>query len=174
VPIEFTVLKKQGAERLPRFRDVDNSANILRSYLDEEHVQAEIRKRHILGASSVQIQKIVLNKAVELGFQSEKKGLFANYDVPGLRPDYYRPVGDTGILLEVERGKTTTNNMDLLDLWKCHICERASYLFLLVPQKRLSAKGTVLWHFKQVTKRLGTFFLGQNYVNVDAVHLFGY
>lgn len=134
MPVEFTVLKKQGAERGHFFREVDDLANELRSYLDEEHVQEQIRRRHVLGASSAEIQDIVLTKALELGFQDEKKGLFSNYKVPGLRPDYYRAVGDTGILLEVERGKTTTNNMDLLDLWKCHICERASYLFLLVPQ----------------------------------------
>jgi hypothetical protein len=155
--VEFTVLKKQGAEQRPFFREVDDLANELRRYLDEEDVTEEIRKRHVLGAPSSQIQAIVMQKALELGFQSEKKRLFANSDVPGLRPDYYRPVGNTGILLEVERGKTTTNNMDLLDLWKCHICERASYLFLLVPQARPSANGRVLRHFKQVTNRLGTF-----------------
>ena len=35
--------------------------------------------------------------------------------------------------MEVERGKTTTNNMDLLDIYKCHICEEANHLFLFVP-----------------------------------------
>ena len=67
---------------------------------------------------------------------SEKQGLFATYNAPGLRPDYYREVPEhrTGIILEVERGKTTINNMDLLDLWKCHICAEAHHLFLLVPQ----------------------------------------
>ena len=44
-------------------------------------------------------------------------------------------VGSSGILLEVERGKTTINNMDFLDFWKCHLCEHAHYLFLLVPQE---------------------------------------
>ena len=24
--------------------------------------------------------------------------------------------------MEVERGKTTTNNKDFLDFWKCHLC----------------------------------------------------
>ena len=43
------------------------------------------------------------------------------------------PLADTGIILEVERGKTTINNMDLLDFWKCHICAHADYLFLMVP-----------------------------------------
>ena len=45
------------------------------------------------------------------------------------------PLADTGIILEVERGKTTINNMDLLDFWKCHICAHADYLFLMVPRE---------------------------------------
>ena len=43
------------------------------------------------------------------------------------------PIGESGIILEVERGKTTINNMDLLDFWKCHICSYAHGLYLLVP-----------------------------------------
>jgi hypothetical protein len=64
--------------------------------------------------------------------------------------------------------------MDLLDLWKCHICEHASYLFLIVPQERPSQNGSIMWHFKSAQKRLATFFEPKNHVNVDAVFLFGY
>jgi len=39
---------------------------------------------------------------------------------------------------------------------------------------RIGRNAHVLRHFKQVSKRLGTFFEPRNYVNVDAVHLFGY
>lgn len=113
-------------------------------------------------------------KAAELGFESERRRLFANYQVSRLRPDYYCRIDDTGILLEVERGKTIANNMDLLDMWKCHICEWAEYLFLVVPQARPSANGKTQRHFQQVQKRLGVFFEPKNYVNVNAVHLFGY
>ena len=172
--IEYTLLKKHGLDGDVDFRLVADLAGQLREYLDREEVQQEIRSRHVLGASSVGIQNVILQRAQELGFQSEKKGLFAGYKVPGLRPDYYCPVGTTGILLEVERGKTTTNNMDLLDFWKCHICDQASYLFLVVPQERPSANGSVLRHFLQASKRLSTFFEPRNYANVDAVHLFGY
>jgi len=45
-----------------------------------------------------------------------------------LRPDYFLKLDDTGILLEVERGKTTINNMDLLDFWKCHLCRNTAKL----------------------------------------------
>ncbi len=172
--IDYAVLKKANVERLESFKLANRIAEELRHYLEQPEIMQQICERHILGASSSKIQEVILGKAVELGFENEKIGLFANCNVPGLRPDYYCRIVDTGILLEVERGKTTTNNMDLLDLWKCHICEHAEYLFLLVPQARPSASGTVLRHFRHVQKRLGVFFEPKNYVNVNAVHLFGY
>jgi hypothetical protein len=173
--IEFAVLKKKGVESQESFKRADKMAEELRQYLEQEETQQQIREQHVLGASSARIQEIVLSKASALGFEQEKKGLYPNSTVRSLRPDYFFAMGDSGILLEVERGKTTTNNMDLLDFWKCHICERAKYLFLLVPKERRSAKGTVLRHFRQVNKRLGVFFDDEkNYVNVNAVYLFGY
>jgi hypothetical protein len=171
--IEFAVLQKKDVESLESFKLADKIAEELLQYLEQEETQQQIREQHVLGASSARIQEIVLSKATALGFVHEKKRLFDS-SVRALRPDYFFAMGDSGILLEVERGKTTTNNMDLLDIWKCHICEHAKYLFLLVPQERRSAKGTVLRHFKQVKRRLGVFFEPKNYVNVNAVYLFGY
>lgn len=49
------------------------------------------------------------------------------------RADCSLEIEDTGVLVEVERGTTTINDMGLLDFWKCHICEHAHYLMLLVP-----------------------------------------
>jgi len=92
-----------------------------------------------------------------------------------LRPDYFMPVGDTGIILEVERGKTTINNMDLLDFWKCHICTQAHYLFLLVPTAlRQNLTMPARNEFVAVSKRLATFFEPSNYTNVRGLFLFGY
>ena len=174
MPIEFAVLKQNGVERLKPFKSADAKAKELCVFLDLPETQQEIRNRNVLGASSVRIQELVLTKAVELGFEDQEKGLFANYAVQALRPDYFCPIGDSGVLLEVERGKAIMNNMDLLDFWKCHICEYADYLFLVVPQARPSANGVVQRHFQYVQKRLGVFFKPKNYVNVKAVHLFGY
>lgn len=85
------------------------------------------------------------------------------------------PIGDTGILMEVERGKTTINNMDLLDFWKCHVCDHAHYLFLLVPVAlRQNETGTVRNEFQAVVRRLRTFFEPKNYTNVRAAYVFGY
>jgi hypothetical protein len=172
--IEFAILKKAGVDQLGTFSFVERLAMQLRIFLDEAEAQKQIRERHVLGASSIGIQGVILETARQLGFEDERKGLFSDYAVSALRPDYFCRVGDTGILLEVERGKTIANNMDLLDLWKCHICAHASYLFLVVPQTRPSANGSLIRQFSHVQKRLAPFFHPVNYVNVEAVFLFGY
>ncbi|MSR59468.1 MAG: hypothetical protein EXS05_17800 [Planctomycetaceae bacterium] len=140
---------------------------------NEDRIQQLIRERHVHNAPSSGIQDAILEELTQLGFQNEKTGLFLNYDVD-LRPDYYCPVEKTGIMVEVERGRTTPNNMDLLDLWKCHICDHASYLFLVVPKVRQTGNGGEDPQFSRVCKRLAPFFERRNYVNVDAVYLFGY
>lgn len=172
MPIQYAVLKKLGASR--HFDRVNSIAEQLRAHLDQSATQALLKERHVVGASSAAIQEIILSESQRLGFHSEKKGLFLDYEVNALRPDYYCSIGNTGILLEVERGKTIPNNMDLLDLWKCHICSRADYLFLVVPQVRPTAKGGSTHQFSNVAKRLSPFFQVGNYVNVEAVFLFGY
>lgn len=127
------------------------------------------------GISSAEVQATFLPFATELGFTSEAKGLFETYENRALRPDYFRPEGDSGILMEVERGKTTTNNMDLLDLWKCHICEHAHHLFLMVPQAlRHNPTMAPKKEYAAVVKRLGSFFTSGNYTNVRSLHIFGY
>ena len=76
--------------------------------------------------------------------------------------------------MEVERGKTVLNNMDLLDVWKCHICESANYLFLIVPQMRHDGAGKLWPTYPNVVKRLQSFFVKNNYINIDAIFIFGY
>ena len=83
-------------------------------------------------------------------------------------------IGKSGILVEVERGKTIANNMDILDIWKCHLCNKADFLFLIVPRVRVSQNGKPNKVFERVSKRIDTFFNPANYVNVEAVYLFGY
>ena len=174
MPIEHAILRKAHQSSPETYAHVEAIALQLLQFMNAVDVQERIAAVHQFGASSRMVQDAILPGARTLGFAPEKTGLFQDYQVAALRPDYYLRVGQSGILLEVERGKTTTNNMDLLDLWKCHLCHHADYLFLLVPQARPSANGTVIRHFKQVQKRLGTFFIPINYVNVDAVFLYGY
>ncbi|GAA4742212.1 hypothetical protein GCM10025783_11900 [Amnibacterium soli] len=147
-------------------------------HLRDPEAQRLIDEVNQPGRSSGEVQATILGRAASLGFRSEARGLFSDYSTPGLRPDYFLelPAHETGILLEVERGKTTINNMDLLDFWKCHICVTADHLFLMVPQRlqqNLDAS-RITRPFDYVKKRLPTFFSGSNYTNVRSAWLFGY
>lgn len=174
MPIEHHVLKKSSQRDANAFIEVSAIAEAFTQFLRTPETERAMSIVHKHGATSTEIQAIVCPAAEKLGFASEKKKLFKQYSVPALRPDFYMQVGPTGILLEVERGKTISNNMDLLDLWKCHICECADFLFLLIPNKRHAENGNGTRPYAQVKKRLSTFFESQNYVNVEAVFLFGY
>lgn len=153
---------------------VTRVADALLAHLLDAEITAQILSANQPGRSSAQVQSVFLDHARQLGFRDESRGLFKEY-ASGLRPDYFMSIGDTGIILEVERGKTTINNMDLLDFWKCHICSHADYLILLVPEElRQNETMTARREFVSVRKRLATFFEPQNYTNVRGLFLFGY
>ncbi|MCI0489456.1 MAG: hypothetical protein L0229_22920 [Blastocatellia bacterium] len=170
----YQVFYKEPINLENEFTEALSLATHLMDYLSSETVREEISRCHQLNATSQQIQSIIHEEVQRLGFQSEKRGLFQDYQVAALRPDFYRPVGKSGIILEVERGKTITNNMDLLDIWKCHVCAHADFLFLIVPVERRSANGTFIKAFDSVVRRLSTFFEPRNYINVEAAFVFGY
>jgi len=150
-------------------------AQKLLMYLNQDDVLQAIKNANQPGQSSAIVQSTFIDFVINLGFRSEVRGLFNNYLTTGLRPDYYLSLGETGILLEVERGKTTMNNMDLLDFWKCHICEYAHYLFLFVPQELQQRENAqVRREFNAVDRRLAPFFKLENYTNVRGLFLFGY
>ena len=157
------------------FKFVSEIEQSLLLKLNLPDVQKRIVEVNKPGVSSRQVQDAFLEEAQALGFRDEAKGLFANYANKGLRPDYYLPIGDTGIILEVERGKTTINNMDFLDFWKCHLCEHANYLFLLVPKNLVqSDKRPPRNEFQVVINHLSPFFHENNYTNVRGLSIFGY
>ena len=172
--IEYRIFHKDPIILTDEFAHAQSIALQIKNYLSSEKIQAEINESHKLNATSQQIQAIIQKEIERLGFQSEKKGLFADYKVTALRPDFYLPLGKSGVILEVERGKTITNNMDLLDIWKCHVCNHADFLYLIVPKERRSENGAVIKAFDNVVRRLSTFFEPKNYVNVEAVFIFGY
>ena len=94
-----------------------------------------------------------------------------------VRPDsIFRLERGRGILAEVERGGTTTNNHDLKDFWKTHIAPDAQHLFLVVPHANWSAAGKARERpFVPVSQRLGAFFGDERReVDVVSVHIFGY
>jgi len=156
------------------WKQVSSISDQLLTHLNTPPVRERITAANQPGQSSVNVQEAFLGVANELGFESEKKGLFAGENLI-LRPDYYLKLETCGIVLEVERGKTTINNMDLLDFWKCHLCSQADYLFLLVPLAlRQNANMLPRNEFTIVKRRLSQFFRPQNYTNVRALCLYGY
>ncbi|KAB2916883.1 MAG: hypothetical protein F9K23_06700 [Bacteroidetes bacterium] len=171
---ELKIFSNPGIENRNDFKIAKDIANALIRHMNEEEIVAKVARKHTLGAKSGEIQEIFLPKALDLGFVSEKKGIFREFPVSQLRPDYYLKINHTaGIIMEVERGKTLANNMDILDLWKCHICPNANYLFLIVPNIRQTTerRSNV---FSAVVRRMNTFFTESTFTNVDGVFIFGY
>ena len=156
-------------------REVRSVAQRLLAHMNQPEVAALLAAANQPKRHSRDVQDVILPVAKELGFLDESKGLFGTLKTPGLRPDYFKPMGATGILLEVERGKTITNNMDLLDFWKCHLCERAHYLFLVVPsQLKHHEDDSPANAYRYVMTRLSTFFEPRNATNVRGLFVFGY
>jgi hypothetical protein len=173
--VELIKYSRADKNMHPDFRSADEKAEHLLSHLNLPEVQNKILYANSPGASSALIQQVFIEFAKELGFRDECEGLFESYPNRALRPDYYLPIGESGILLEVERGKTTINNMDLLDFWKCHLCEKANYLFLMVPRElRQNEQMSPRREFNTVSRRMSSFFEPRNYTNVFGLWLFGY
>ena len=148
-------------------------ARSLNSYMQTGEILKRIGDANRKGIASSEIQACVIEHATQLGFHSERQGLFSEYATGSLRPDYFLSLTPgRGIILEVEKGKTLTNNMDLLDLWKCHICNHAQYLFLMVP--RIAQNAGPKNVFDSVVKRMQPFFWKKNYVDVYGLFIFGY
>ena len=157
------------------YAEVQAIADALHRRMNRAATRALILAANRPGHSSALVQDAFVGHARALGFASESKGLFKSYETSALRPDYFRPLNDMGILLEVERGKTTINNMDLLDFWKCHLCEHANYLFLMVPTElRQNPSMRPRREYATVVKRLSSFFVPRNYTNVRGLFVFGY
>lgn len=174
MPVERTAFGRADYLKTAEYRHVSDVAERLLEHLNSPEIQALIATADRPGEPSHGIQIAFQPFAAELGFRDESKGLFAAYE-SAVRPDYYLPLGDSGILLEVERGKTVRNNMDYLDFWKCHICEHAHYLFLLVPRSlRHNPEMRPANEYAAVCRRLKTFFVPRNYTNVRGLFVFGY
>jgi len=173
--VNFHLFSRVDLSSNSDLKEVKRLSDAVLEILNKKSVVKAIGDAHVFGASSHSIQKAILPEMLELGFTSEKKLLFSDYKVGGLRPDYYKPLAKGGILFEVERGKTIANNMDLLDVWKTHICKEANHLFLLVPNIRVSKNQSEAKIFPSVKNRIETFF-NENIsaIDVDSVHLFGY
>jgi len=155
---------------------VDELAQGLLAHVYE--TSSEIALLHVHGASSSAVQTHFsrLLKA-QLGFEEEvvltpQEGL-----VTRVRPDFFFRLREgRGILAEVERGGTTTNNHDLKDLWKTHVAVDAQHLFLMVPNNNWRSDGSPREKpFPLVARRLSAFFGDRRReIDVVSVHVFGY
>ncbi|PYF97878.1 hypothetical protein SAMN05216184_11353 [Georgenia satyanarayanai] len=133
---------------------------------------------HIHRAQSMAVQRIVSELLRErLGFDEEVVIEPGDGFVTRARPDFYYPLEHgRGVLAEVERGGTTTNNHDLKDLWKAHISPNAQHLFLIVPNANWNESGARRERpFARVVQRVGSFFgHPRREVDVVSAHVFGY
>jgi hypothetical protein len=163
-----------GVEATEEGSRVRALAVALRSALSELTVIAAIDAANQPRRKSEEVEKAVAPVLTGLGFSLKPRGLFSEHDL-AVVPDAYRPLGDSGVLLEVERGMTVTNSRDVYDLWKCHICLRAHYLFLLVPSGlNESSQPHVRKTFTRVVQRLRPFFRAGTETRVRGLCVFGY
>lgn len=163
-------------EQARELAEVDRLAARLR-----EHIAAtglEIARLHIHGAPSKAIQEHFATLLREqLGFGEEVVLTPQSGLVTQARPDFFFALSEgRGIIAEVERGGTTTNNHDLKDLWKAHVAPDAHHLFLMVPINNWKADGSPRERpFQIVARRLGAFFGDpRREIDVVSVHVFGY
>ena len=171
----FTRSALTTAEQVELAR-VDALAVRLREHLSR--CSEEIDAAHVHQASSGAIQSIVARLLRdELAFREERILSPEDGFVTQARPDFFFRLDDKrGVLAEVERGGTTTNNHDLKDLWKTHIAPDAQHLFLVVPHANWNEAGEPRERpYVRVAQRLGAFFGDpRREIDVVSLHLFGY
>lgn len=151
-------------------------ADQLRGSLDS--IAELIFRVHIHNAQSKVVQTVVAERLrQDLSFVEEHVLNPQDGFVSRARPDIYFDLGGgRGILAEVERGGTVTNNHDLKDMWKAHMAAEAHHLFLVVPIANVDSNGLPRERpFTRVQARIGAFFGdARREVDVLSAHIFGY
>ena len=163
-------------EQREELATVDGIAERLLAHIVD--TSAEIETLHVHGAKSKSIQdhfaKLLRQ---ELGFGEEVVLTPQTGLVTHARPDFFYEIADgRGIIAEVERGGTITNNHDLKDLWKAHVAVNAHHLFLIVPTNNWKEDGSPRERpFQTVSRRLDAFFGDpRREIDVLSVHVFAY
>jgi hypothetical protein len=176
VPYQRWVRSLPSPNEVDELVAVDALAARLRDFIDQSH--EAIAAAHVHGAGSAAIQEIVAALLTrQLGFREEVVLTPQAGFVTQARPDFFFRLGpDRGILAEVERGGTTTNNHDLKDFWKTHLAPDAQHLFLVVPVANWRVGGLPRERpYAVVARRLGAFFGdARREVDVLSAHIFGY
>lgn len=155
---------------------VDSLAEKLHAHIAA--TRHEIELLHVHGAPSKAIQDhFATLLRGDLGFGEEVVLTPQSGLVTRARPDFFFELAEgRGIIAEVERGGTTTNNHDLKDLWKAHVAPDAHHLFLMVPRNNWKKDGSPRERpFQIVARRLGAFFGDpRREIDVLSVHVFAY
>lgn len=156
--------------------EVDDLARSLLGHIVE--TSAEIEAIHVHGAMSKTVQDHFAGLLrLRLGFDEEVVITPQSGFVTQARPDFFfRLAPGRGVIAEVERGGTTTNNHDLKDLWKAHLSPDSHHLFLIVPRNNWKADGSARERpFQIVARRIGAFF-GDPRREIDllSAHIFAY
>ncbi len=125
------------------------------------------------GASSSVFQALVEPILASNGFSSEIGHSVAD---ASFKPDFVKNTEQYSIMVEVERGKTLDNNMDMLDMWKCHIHPSTRHLILMVPiwYEKQGNSPSCTSTFSRVCRRMAPFFAEGNETNVHSLHIIGY
>lgn len=155
---------------------VDVMAQQLRTSLGS--IAERIAQVHVHNAQSKAVQTLVADRLrQDLSFVEEHVLDPQEGFVSRARPDIYFDLGDgRGVLAEVERGGTVTNNHDLKDMWKAHMAAEAHHLFLVVPIANVDNIGQARERpFVRVRARIGAFFgEPRREIDVLSAHIFGY
>lgn len=169
------VCSRPSAEEEAELVIVDGIAQRLATYLDEN--TARVDEVHIFRAASAAVQEVVGDLLRVVGFGEEVVLTPQDGFVTRARPDFYYSLAEgRGIIAEIERGGTTTNNHDLKDFWKAHIARDAHHLFLVVPMANWNEAGLARERpYPRVVNRLRAFFGDERReVDVLSAHIFGY
>lgn len=155
--------------------EVDKLATALEAHI-EAH-EERINRVHIFRAQSSALEEVIAELLDDLSFQRQVILTPQDGFVTRARPDFVHMLTPgRGIIAEVERGGTTTNNHDIKDLWKTHIALDAQHLFLIVPMANIKENGGIRERpYPRVVSRLSAFFGDpRREIDVLSAHIFGY
>lgn len=141
-------------------------------------MEHQIDSAHVHRANSSAIQEIVSRILKdELGFREEVVITPQDGLVSRVRPDFVHELAPgRGVIAEVERGGTVTNNHDLKDMWKAHFAPDVQHLILVVPTANWNSKGGAREKpFLRVSHRMESFFGDERReIDVLSCHVIGY
>ncbi|PIT84887.1 hypothetical protein COU37_01355 [Candidatus Micrarchaeota archaeon CG10_big_fil_rev_8_21_14_0_10_45_29] len=162
------IFHQKGFEKTPTYEVFEKDVQALCDFITSN--RANFHSANKLGENSKSVQNLLSPLCLKLGYRDDEviESVFG-------RPDFSKllePFGE-GIIIEVERGKTLDNNMDLLDLWKCHVSKPVNCLILVVPERKPTSK-QMRPISKSVVSRLKQFFEEGNYTNARGLAVVSY